>query len=129
MERKYYSAMSKKQAAAEIEQADIDNANDRIDHARKVIELRPIGKGTGWRDEALCSALDPELFDTSHHTDREIKIAKKVCQACDVQIECSEYILTAHPSNEGTMIWGGMTPDEIRHERGKRIRAAKRRAR
>lgn len=71
--------------------------------------------GTTWRDSALCSQVDPELFFPEK--DGRASIAKKVCLACDVRRECLEYALA---NDERHGIWGGLS------EKGRRNISARR---
>lgn len=60
-----------------------------------------------WKEEALCAETDPEAFfpDKGGST----KAAKKICAACDVQLECLGYALQ---NDERYGIWGGASPRE-----------------
>jgi WhiB family redox-sensing transcriptional regulator len=66
-----------------------------------------------WRDFAICSSLDPELFYpfTSEKVDTDR--AKAVCFQCPVIGPCGEYALARR---EPHGIWGGMTEEERRTE-------------
>ena len=71
-----------------------------------------------WQQRALCAQTDPEaFFPEKGGSTRE---AKRVCQACEVRLECLEYAL-AHDERFG--IWGGMSERERR-----KLRRAKRQA-
>ena len=62
-----------------------------------------------WQDRSNCLGEDPDLFFPE---DVETKrMAKAICQACEVQVECLDYAL-AH--NEKFGIWGGLTERERR---------------
>lgn len=71
--------------------------------------------GTTWRDSALCSQVDPDLFFPEK--DGRASLAKKVCLACDVRTECLEYALA---NDERHGIWGGLS------EKGRRKISARR---
>lgn len=60
-----------------------------------------------WMEDALCAQTDPEAFfpDKGGST----KAAKKICAACDVQLECLGYALE---NDERYGIWGGASPRE-----------------
>ena len=72
------------------------------------LAMKPIQPDGDWRDEALCSVVDPELFDEVHNRKDE---AKEYCAACTVKEQCLEYALR---TNQDTLIWGGLTADERR---------------
>jgi WhiB family redox-sensing transcriptional regulator len=62
-----------------------------------------------WQEKALCAQTDPEaFFPEKGGSTRE---AKRVCQSCEVQVECLEYAL-AHDERFG--IWGGLSERERR---------------
>ena len=62
-----------------------------------------------WQEHALCAQTDPEaFFPEKGGSTRE---AKRVCQACDVRVECLEYALA---QDERFGIWGGLSERERR---------------
>jgi WhiB family redox-sensing transcriptional regulator len=62
-----------------------------------------------WQERALCAQTDPEaFFPEKGGSTRE---AKKVCQACEVRVECLEYALA---QDERFGIWGGLSERERR---------------
>lgn len=61
--------------------------------------------------DASCSSSDPEAWFPALG-DRQSYV-KKICQGCDVRIECLEYAL-AHREDYG--VWGGVSEYEIRKE-------------
>ncbi len=62
-----------------------------------------------WQEKSLCAQTDPEaFFPEKGGSTRE---AKRVCQSCEVQVECLEYAL-AHDERFG--IWGGLSERERR---------------
>jgi hypothetical protein len=74
----------------------------------------PIYTRPDWHADANCRGLDPELFFPSvGQTSEE---AKRVCRACDVQVECLTFALN---NGEKHGIWGGKsrTTTIIRVER------------
>jgi WhiB family redox-sensing transcriptional regulator len=75
-------------------------------------------QGQGWRAEANCRGVDPDLFFPERGaTTGE---AKAVCAACVVREDCLEYAIA---NGEKFGIWGGMA------ERQRRVlRRARRRA-
>lgn len=60
--------------------------------------------GTTWRDSALCAQVEPDLFFPEK--DGRASIAKKVCMACEVRVECLEYALA---NDERHGVWGGIS--------------------
>ena len=63
----------------------------------------------GWQERALCAQTDPEaFFPEKGGSTRE---AKKVCQTCEVRIECLEAALG---NDERFGIWGGLSERERR---------------
>lgn len=121
--------MNYEKLARELEQTETDTVDSMISSAQKTIEARTVGDGSDWRDQALCSALDPELLDTYDRTAIEKTMAKKVCEACGVSAECLEYVLNKSSGFEGTMMWAGLTPKEIQRKRNIRLRAKLHRSR
>jgi WhiB family redox-sensing transcriptional regulator len=74
--------------------------------------------GWDWRDDALCTRTDPELFfphqggsgSRSVHANFQTDAAKKWCAACTVAGDCLAEAVSRGPATEG--IWGGTTKDE-----------------
>ena len=71
-----------------------------------------------WRTRAACrSVADPEIFfpvaESGPVYDAQVAVAKAVCAACPVRVECLDDALIRIP--EG--IAGGLTPDERRRLR------------
>jgi len=63
----------------------------------------------GWQERALCAQTDPEaFFPEKGGSTRE---AKKVCQTCEVRVECLEAALM---KDERFGIWGGLSERERR---------------
>jgi WhiB family redox-sensing transcriptional regulator len=81
-----------------------------------------------WRDHALCSDTDPELFfpvGTTGHALSSIEHAKRVCQECTVSSSCLDFALE---TNQDSGIWGGLSEEErraIRRHRAAELRAAR----
>ena len=62
-----------------------------------------------WQGLALCAQTDPEaFFPEKGGSTRE---AKKVCQSCEVRVECLEFALA---QDERFGIWGGLSERERR---------------
>ncbi|MEE8667472.1 MAG: WhiB family transcriptional regulator [Bifidobacterium mongoliense] len=72
--------------------------------------------GQSWRQRALCSQTDPEVFFPEKGG--STKDAKQVCSRCEVREQCLQWALE-HDERFG--IWGGMSERERRrynHEHG-----------
>jgi WhiB family transcriptional regulator, redox-sensing transcriptional regulator len=72
-----------------------------------------------WRDAAVCTSTDPELFYPGHGRLDETRAAKRICQSCTVRVQCLEFALA---SGDEHGIWGGMSPGE-RARSGKALAA------
>jgi WhiB family redox-sensing transcriptional regulator len=81
-----------------------------------------------WRDEALCRDTDPSLFfpvGTTGLAVMQIDKAKGVCAECTASAACLDFALE---TNQDSGIWGGLTEEErrvIRRRRVARARAAR----
>lgn len=73
----------------------------------------PVGD-RGWRDDAVCRSVDPELFFPTAQSgpayDEQVTRAVAVCAGCAVRAACLEFALEALPDG----IAGGMTPAQRR---------------
>ena len=81
-----------------------------------------------WRDDALCRDTDPELFfpvGTTGNALVQIDRAKEVCDECTASEPCLGFALA---TNQDSGIWGGLTEEERRVIRRRRV-AAQRAAR
>lgn len=71
------------------------------------------GRRMYWHDRAACREEDPELFfptaTSGPDHDRQVTMAKSVCERCDVRHECLEDAI-ARQIKDG--IWGGLTDVE-----------------
>ncbi|WP_425566800.1 WhiB family transcriptional regulator [Pseudonocardia petroleophila] len=80
-----------------------------------------------FRHRAACRSVDPEVFFPTavqgREVDRQVRIAKAVCNGCPVRTECLDWALTRLPDG----IAGGMTEHERRQERTRRRGARRRR--
>jgi WhiB family transcriptional regulator, redox-sensing transcriptional regulator len=69
----------------------------------------------GWWSRAACSASDPELFFPASSSGSaaltQVRRAKVICAACEIQQACLEYALAAGPIQG---VWGGTTEEERR---------------
>ncbi len=78
-----------------------------------------------WRDDAICRDTDPALFfpvGTTGNALVQIDRAKEVCGECDVARECLDFALE---TTQDSGIWGGLTEEERRVIRRKRVAAAR----
>ena len=67
-----------------------------------------------WRVRAACRDSDPDLFfpeGTTGPALEQIAEAKRVCEECDVQVQCLEFALE---TNEDSGVWGGTSEEERR---------------
>ena len=74
-----------------------------------------------WRDDAICRDTDPELFfpvGTTGHALVQIDRAKEVCEECSVSKQCLDFALE---TNQDSGIWGGLTEEERRVIRRRRV--------
>jgi WhiB family redox-sensing transcriptional regulator len=80
---------------------------------------------TDWRDDALCRETDPELFfpvGTTGNALVQIDNAKEVCGECPSAQGCLDFALD---TNQDSGIWGGLTEEERRVIRRKRVAATR----
>jgi WhiB family redox-sensing transcriptional regulator len=78
-----------------------------------------------WREVALCRDTDPALFfpvGTTGHALDQIDRAKEVCAECEASRDCLDFALD---TNQDSGIWGGLTEEERRVIRRKRVAAAR----
>jgi len=81
-----------------------------------------------WRADALCRDTDPSLFfpvGTTGLALDQIDYAKQTCDECSVRQDCRDFALD---TNQDSGVWGGLTEEERRVIRRKRV-AAERAAR
>lgn len=57
----------------------------------------------GWRADALCAQVDPELFYPDHGA--TAAPARAICMACEVRPQCLQWAL----GREKEGVWGGMS--------------------
>jgi WhiB family redox-sensing transcriptional regulator len=71
-----------------------------------------------WMDRGACSDHDTDLWLASDHgptANARIAEAVLVCRSCPVRTECLEFALARSGRCEnGTGVWGGLTPPERR---------------
>jgi WhiB family transcriptional regulator, redox-sensing transcriptional regulator len=78
-----------------------------------------------WRDDAVCRDTDPALFfpvGTTGNALTQIEHAKHTCGECKVAQECLDFALD---TNQDSGVWGGLTEEERRVIRRKRVAAAR----
>jgi WhiB family transcriptional regulator, redox-sensing transcriptional regulator len=78
-----------------------------------------------WRKDALCRDTDPALFfpvGTTGNALVQIDHAKATCAECTVASDCLDFALG---TNQDSGIWGGLTEEERRVIRRKRVAAAR----
>jgi WhiB family redox-sensing transcriptional regulator len=85
----------------------------------------PVAERWEWQLRGACRDLDQAIFFTSDlrpsaHRTRLEALAKAVCAACPVMLECREH---AFRVREPFGVWGGLTPGERRDELRDRDRA------
>lgn len=74
-----------------------------------------------WMDQAACRSRDPEIFFPiveRDPTSAEVRRAKAICATCPVAAECLDLALS---TGQTAGIWGGMTPEERRRIRARRL--------
>ncbi|WP_420452748.1 WhiB family transcriptional regulator [Ilumatobacter sp.] len=78
-----------------------------------------------WRDDAVCRDTDPALFfpvGTTGNALVQIDHAKDTCGQCTVAQECLGFALD---TNQDSGIWGGLTEEERRVIRRRRVAEAR----
>ncbi len=73
--------------------------------------------------DAACRDVDGAIFfhpDNERGEPREERVAaaKRICQVCPVRAQCSSYALE---SGERYGVWGGMTEEERKATRRRRV--------
>jgi len=71
-----------------------------------------------WQDDAACAEIGSEFFfpdDANTANKCNYRVARSICAACPVSVECLEYAL-ADGIPHG--MWGGLTPGERSRLRG-----------
>jgi WhiB family redox-sensing transcriptional regulator len=84
----------------------------------------PLQPDWNWQDAAACKFTGWVLFygpDGERQPERDIreKAAKEMCAGCPVLAPCRDHALS-RPEKDGW--WGGMSEDERKSERRKRLR-------
>jgi hypothetical protein len=67
---------------------------------------------------ALCGQTDPEIFFPQMGDQGSAQKAIEICKQCEVQKQCLIWALT---NDEQFGIWGGTTPTQRQHLKGKRL--------
>ncbi|MEV6203558.1 WhiB family transcriptional regulator [Streptomyces sp. NPDC051771] len=79
----------------------------------------------GWRAEAACHEVDPDLFfpvGTGSSALTQAEEAKRVCRRCPVREPCLRSALAQpHPPSG---VWGGLTEAERRSPEHRALRRA-----
>lgn len=84
-----------------------------------MMALERVKPSGGWRQQARCRGVDPEIFHPGEEDDPSP--AKEICAACPVREACLEYALTVR---EKFGVWGGLTERERRRVLRRRRRSA-----
>lgn len=86
------------------------------------MDLPAAGAMSGsWMGSAACAGLDPELFfpiGTAGPAIVQIEQAKQICCGCDVLEECRRWALN---TRQDAGVWGGLSEEERRALRQRRI--------
>lgn len=76
-----------------------------------------------WQELANCQGVDPDLyFPEKHEAKRAYAITRPICATCEVKDECREYAIE---NRMDSGMWGGMTANDLRKERLRRLRETK----
>lgn len=80
-----------------------------------------------WHEQAACSGEGTDLFfapdgETPTEKDKREELAKDICNTCPMRIFCRDDALY-RKDLEG--IRGGLTPDELKAERRRRVRSGR----
>lgn len=89
----------------------------RHEIGRTGVAMLLAGDDKDWVQRANCSPLNAELFFPQKGG--STKEAKRICEECPVKLECLEDALE---NEEGHGVWGGMTANERKTLRSKRLR-------
>jgi WhiB family redox-sensing transcriptional regulator len=81
----------------------------------ELVELFGLTEQTGWKRQANCMGVDPDLFFPERGS--STREAKEVCRGCVVREDCLEFALT---NGEKFGIWGGLSERERRRIRRRR---------
>lgn len=76
-----------------------------------------------WRHRAACLDEDPELFfpiGTTGPALMQVDEAKAICNRCEAVDECLSWALS---SGQDAGVWGGLSEDERRAVKRRRVRA------
>lgn len=71
-----------------------------------ILPIEPV-EDWNWRDDAVCTQVDPTLFFVK--PGGSTRAAKSVCVVCPVREECLEWALE---SREPFGVWGGLSERE-----------------
>lgn len=89
--------------------------------------LVPVVALRGWRLEANCAGVDPDLFYPERGGSKglqaaQIELAKGVCAGCSVRMQC---LVDALEGQEAFGIWGGLSEKERREYQTRLPRVAR----
>jgi WhiB family transcriptional regulator, redox-sensing transcriptional regulator len=73
---------------------------------------------TTWRETAVCTSVDPEIFFPDKLNDKRVIEAKRVCTGCIAKAECLQEALITDVMG----IWGGTDEYERAVMKGRRIK-------
>ncbi len=90
-----------------------------VEKQSHMIALQGLPKSTGWRQQAACRGVDPEIFHPSEEEDPTP--AKAICAECPVREACLEHALAVREKHG---VWGGLTERERRRVIRQRRRSA-----
>jgi WhiB family redox-sensing transcriptional regulator len=76
-------------------------------------------QSAGWRTQARCRGVDPEVFHPGE--DEDASEAKAICASCPVREACLEYAIS---TREKFGVWGGLDARERRRLIRQRRRSA-----
>lgn len=71
-------------------------------------------RDVAWMDDARCRDADPEIFFPDTGRADTTEQAKEICETCDVQKECLEYIMSFPSTDAVYGVWGGTTGNDRR---------------
>jgi WhiB family redox-sensing transcriptional regulator len=84
-----------------------------------MMALQGLTVNGGWRQQARCRGVDPEIFHPGE--DDDPSAAKAICALCPVREACLEHALAVREKHG---VWGGLTERERRRVIRQRRRSA-----
>jgi hypothetical protein len=70
-------------------------------------------------EQAACRGQADKMFPKGHKDVTYVTEARKICRACPVRPECTEYTL-GWPATDLHGMWAGMTPRQVGREQQRR---------